>query len=89
MQLGDLHESISQGITLGVCPNEGSCPTSVSGVQYDLQKLMSRVETLNPIARAKETITEYGAYLLAAVILLEMFKFIMTTATIVNNLITD
>ena len=26
MQLGDLHESISQGITLGVCANEGLCP---------------------------------------------------------------
>ena len=89
MLLGDLHESISQGITLGVCANEGSCPAPASGVQYDLQKLMTKVKGLNPLNKVKETIAEYGAYLSAAVLILELFKFLMTAATIVNHLITD
>ena len=89
MQLGDLHESISQGISLGVCANDGSCPAPASGIQYDLQKLLNRAEGLNPLSKIKETIAEYGAYLSAAVIILELLKFVLTAATIANHIITD
>ena len=89
MQLGDLHESISQGITLGICANDGSCPAPASGIQYDLQKLLNRAEGLNLLSKIKETIAEYGAYLSAAVIILELFKFVLTAATIANHIITD
>ena len=89
MQLGDLHESISQGITLGVCANEGSCPIPKGGVQYDLQKLQAKLTNLNPVHKVKEKINEWGAYLSAAVLLIEAFKFIVTATTIANHLLTD
>ena len=85
IEYSNFHKSISQQLSYGACQNLGECTSQPSSQfpSYNLQKLIDETEeTVNVFKRIDQTLTKYGAYISAFVLIIWTIKSIIFMVTL-------